>query len=194
MRKRKPDENISAAIRADERCVDLIKSATKVSPRKYVLPNAGRVNLQSEIAKLVYVTTPSNFSVISAGIRGELTPAQKRRQNAANAPEGSQTSKIAGPQKPLSNDTPELAMDIPNHNKPDRYSIVRNTHRRTGQCSWGILDSHPYDHTNPVIFVGDNLRDTLVECERLNAPAVKIRYTKRGQIGFVTNDDVEDDV
>jgi hypothetical protein len=72
-----------------------------------------------------------------------------------------------------------------------RFSIVRNTNRRTGQASWGIWDNAPYDNTNPVVFVGDNLKETLLEVERLNAPPEKIRYTKRGQIGFVTNDEVE---
>jgi hypothetical protein len=109
----KPDESTSAAIRADQRCVDLINSATKISFRKYVLPDGKKVNLHKEIAKLGYMTSAANFSGILAGIRGELTPYQKRRQNAPNESEESQATTIAKPQKPVSNDTPELTIDIP---------------------------------------------------------------------------------
>ena len=75
-----------------------------------------------------------------------------------------------------------------------RFSIVRNTSRRTGACSWGILDRHPYDNTNPVVYIADNLKDAILECERLNTPAPKLRYTKRGQVGFVSNDDEDYDL
>jgi hypothetical protein len=77
--------------------------------------------------------------------------------------------------------------------KEPRFTIVRNTSRRTGECSWGILDNRRYDNTNPVVYIADNLKDALLECDRLSAPPEKIKYTKHGQIGFVTNDEVEDD-
>jgi len=71
-----------------------------------------------------------------------------------------------------------------------RYSIVRNTSRRTGQCNWGIWDSRPYDG-NPVCYVADNLKaQSLNAIDSINR--LKSFGIPSGQIGFVTNDDVED--
>ena len=74
-----------------------------------------------------------------------------------------------------------------------RFSIVRNVSRRTGECSWGILDGRPFDGENRIVYIGDTLKDALEQCERLNKPPEKLKYTKRGAVGFVTNDEVEDD-
>jgi hypothetical protein len=72
--------------------------------------------------------------------------------------------------------------------KEERFSIVRNVHRRTGQCSWGVLDSVRYDGTNPVVYIGSTLKETLLECNRLNAPTEKLKYTKHGQTGYFDPD------
>ena len=123
------------------------------------------------------------------GLQSECKQCQldrRRDPNASIRPKATFTQKS---QKPLRNDTLGTPEDEP---KNPRYSSVRNTSRRTGQCSWGILDNHRYD-AFPVVHIADNLKDALIECERLNAPPEKIKYTKRGQIGFVTNEDVEDD-
>ena len=76
--------------------------------------------------------------------------------------------------------------------KEPRFSIVRNVSRKTGEASWGILDDRRYDGTNPVVFIGDTLKDALLELERLNAPPERIRYTKHGQTGFIENEEVNE--
>jgi hypothetical protein len=76
--------------------------------------------------------------------------------------------------------------------KPEGFTIVRNTSRRTGECSWGILDGVRYDGTNPVVYIADNLKEAILECEKLNAPAEKIRYTKHGQTGYIENEEVNE--
>jgi hypothetical protein len=107
----------------------------------------------------------------------------------ADTPDGLQT-KCRVCQRKLNAKRPGL-LSKPKDERCERYQIVRNTSRRSGECSWGILDSHQHGNANPVVFIGDTLKETLLECNRLNAPPDKLRYTKRGQVGFVSNDDEE---
>jgi hypothetical protein len=81
----------------------------------------------------------------------------------------------------------------PTHIREPRFTVVRNVSRKTGEASWGIIDGRRYDGTPPVIFIGETLKEALLECERLNRPPERIKYHKRGQTGFVTNDEVEDE-
>jgi hypothetical protein len=74
---------------------------------------------------------------------------------------------------------------------PRNFQRVYQLTTHSKQRRAGILDSVRYDGTNPVVYIGDNLKDALIECERMNTPAPKLRYTKRGQVGFVSNDDEE---
>jgi len=70
--------------------------------------------------------------------------------------------------------------------KEPRYSIVRNTNRRTGECSWGIHDNFHHSNSNPVVHIADNLKGALEECARMNRPPEKRKYTiKRGMVGFI---------
>jgi hypothetical protein len=116
------------------------------------------------------------------GLQGECKACQ-RITNARNKSNRLGPSKIAKPPKPA----PKVKAESPKTVLKDtRYSIVRNVSRKTGEASWGILDSH--SSTNAVCFVGDNLKDTLLECNRLNQPKEKIPYTRHGMVGYIDPD------
>jgi hypothetical protein len=65
----------------------------------------------------------------------------------------------------------------------ERYHIVRNTSRQTGLCSWGIIDNS--QNANAVIHIADNLKQAILELNRLNTPAEKLKYTKHGMVGYI---------
>src|SRR5579871_3493313 len=82
--------------------------------------------------------------------------------------------------------TSRTAKAKPGEQKEERFSVVRNTSRKTGQSSWGVYDNHAAQF--PVILVADNLKDALLECDRMNRPTEKLRYTKHGQVGLYDPD------
>jgi hypothetical protein len=112
----KPDINISAAIRADERAVQLIRSAIRVGVRKYVTADGKRINVQREVAKLGHTTSSANFSAVCAGIRGTLQPkpkAQKAPQIEPIIPPIRSISLPPTSVAPTSLATPALIVDLP---------------------------------------------------------------------------------
>jgi len=108
----------------------------------------------------------------------------------ADTPDKLQTQRKAC-QRKLNAKRPGLLSKPKGERGCERYQIVRNASRLTGRCSWGVLDNLQHSNSNPVIHVADNLRGAILEQGKLNAPAKKLRYTKRGQVGFISNDDEE---
>jgi hypothetical protein len=184
-----PRPNATASIKADERAISLIKSCYRVG-RRFHRPDGQLIDLFREIQKSGYAVSRTNLTKIIKDIAPPPAPGPRPFKR----PRPPQAIKTQPTPKDAANGSADSSTAEPEEAEGTRFSLVRNVSRRTGECSWGILDS--WLNTSALCYVGVTKLDTILEMNRLNAPPAKVRYTKHGMVGHIVVDEeiaVEDD-
>lgn len=179
---------IPCPLRTDPRIRALIESATLVGRRYF--RDGQPVHLCKEI-QAIYPTVDAHAvcravrEISGREVKKQLNPA-KRAKTAQESPQAIADSTDEPDNQPAPSVKPNVKES--QSRTCERYEIVRRVSRRNGECSWGVLDSQASENT--IVFVGDNLREALDECERLNSPPQKWAYKRgTGPVGYFSDDD-----